>query len=89
MVQGNRTLSSSVVRFYHFVQKHPDEGRLDRNMLVKKLNKKFKQPSNKLFVVLLPDLHFIHKTVQYDMISKKINLFFFVRLDYIIQVFVV
>ena len=39
MVQGNRTFTSSVMRFYPFVQINPDEGRLDRNMLVKKLNK--------------------------------------------------
>ena len=30
MVQGNRALSCSVMRFYHFVQIHPNEGRLDR-----------------------------------------------------------
>ena len=65
MVQGNRTLPSSVMRFYHFVQKHPDEGRLDRNMLVKKLNKKSNNHQINFFVVLLPDLHFIYFTIYF------------------------
>ena len=59
MVQGNRTFTSSVMRFYHFVQIHPDEGRLDRNMLVKNLNKNQNNHQINFFVVLLPDLHFI------------------------------
>ena len=58
MVQGNRTLPSSVMRLYNFVQIHPDEGRLDRNMLVKKLNKKIKQPLNKLFCCVITRLTF-------------------------------